>query len=770
MSKILYNLSRFEKIVIVFLTALIILTSSHLTWIFYIDNTEVLPAEGGIYAEGLIGELRLINPVFANQNPIDADICKLVFAGLMKFDATQNTIVDDIAIHTLSLDKKTYTFTVRENAYFHDGEPVTADDIMFTFKDVIQNPDFKNEMLKRDFEGIEIQKIDARTVTFTLPKPYKFFLTNLTIGLLPKHLLFDLPIENLDQSSFNQNPIGAGPYKFTQILVNNNSRDVNLKKFDKYYGESPKITGMVMKIYPNYNTLIKDLDVLNGVRNIPKDQVENFPIQNRFELNSYHLPQYVALFLNTNSNVLKDKNIRLALQLATDRQEIIDNFSEDLIIDDPLMEKDDQNWIYQYDPEKANGALFDAEWKFPKKEEDIKKTEVETSTGVTAILPLQKNKSWFIPSALADDTKYIYSPNQGENLETKEKTLFILGRAPADAKNIMVNNYTLSKFGSGSTTWSYKASTEIGTLRLGENIYEIFSLNSAGEKTKIDEMIITLIEGEPTIEEIVPVVETVVVPEPAPEPIPVIEKEVVIVEETGSELTEDLTSSGTEIEEEIIDIEKPKAPIVEVKKPIKTSEPIRKNSDGENLKLRLITSKTPVFYSEIANEIQKKWLAIGVETELEVLDMSDFQKRVRERDYDVLLYGQSLGYNLDAYPYWHSSQIEEKGLNLSNYASFEADSLMEEIRQTHDLDRREILLNKLAEVMREDVVAIFLYRPVYYLAYDKRLKNIEVNDLLTISDRFASVENWYLKEERFFAEGMGWGNFWSWIAEKSIKF
>ena len=72
MWKILTNFTRLEKVLAFFLTGVIIVTSIQLTWLFYKENTEVLQAEGGIYAEGMVGEVKLINPVFSNQNPVDA--------------------------------------------------------------------------------------------------------------------------------------------------------------------------------------------------------------------------------------------------------------------------------------------------------------------------------------------------------------------------------------------------------------------------------------------------------------------------------------------------------------------------------------------------------------------------------------------------------------------------------------------------------------------------------------------------------------------------
>lgn len=761
MWKILTSFTRLEKILVIFLIGVIVFTSMQLTWVFYQENTEVLPAKGGIYAEGIVGEIKLINPVFSSQNPVDADIVKLVFAGLMKYDTDQESIVDDLALHTLSHDQKTYTFTIHENAYFHDGKKVTADDIIFTFNDVIKNPEFKNELLRREFEEIEINKVDSKTVTFTLPKPYKFFLTNLTIGILPKHLLFDLPIENLDQSTFNQNPVGAGPFKFSQIIVNANSIDVVLKKFDKYHGEEPALDGLVLKVYRNYQTLIKNLDVLNGVKSIPKGEIDTFPTQNRFEVADYHLPQYVALFLNNDSEILKNEKVRLALQLATNREKIAEDLGETMIIDDPLMEIDKQNWIYEYDTEKAAGGLYDAGWNLPKKESTDEDDTIKTETGSEIIEKTETvtfNSVFSIPKANAEEINYITEPNGGNDYETSEKSFYILGNAPENIKEIWVNNYALKKYEPGKGTWSYKASTDIGTLKKGENLYEIFTVDEQGRKSKIDEMKITLIESDET-KTILEEVEKITEPVKKAEPVVEIPKEEPV--EAVSVEKEEVVETGSVVDLEPAIIEKP---VIE-----KTSLNIRKNEEGETLSLRLITSTSPIFYKEIAEEVKAQWLELGIETTIEVLEKEEFQEKVTKRDYDVLLYGQSLGYNLDAYPYWHSSQMGERGLNLANYASFESDSLMEEIRMTHDEIRRNDSLDKLRKSMSKDLPAIFLYRPVYYLAYDKKLKNITINNLPTISDRFANIEKWHLKEERFFDNDKSWKNIFGWIKKTAWK-
>jgi len=159
-----------------------------------IQTGQEVKSKSHIYSEGLIGEIKRLNPVFNDLNPIDKDIDTLVFSALSKYDPETGKFVSDIADHSLSTDKKTYTFTISDNIKWHDGESLTADDVFFTYHDVIQHPDFKNPILKSNFEKVKIDLIDNKTVTFTLEYPNSFFYTNTIVGILPKHILKDVPV------------------------------------------------------------------------------------------------------------------------------------------------------------------------------------------------------------------------------------------------------------------------------------------------------------------------------------------------------------------------------------------------------------------------------------------------------------------------------------------------------------------------------------------------------------------------------------------------
>ena len=133
-------LSKKEKQIASIAFVIIVITGILLGREFLNSQRLVVPAVGGEYTEGLVGAPQLINPLYSLTSDVDTDLTRLIYSGLMKYD-TANGLVPDLAeSYTISEDGKTYTFVIRDNAIWHDGEKVLADDIIFTIN-AIQNPD-----------------------------------------------------------------------------------------------------------------------------------------------------------------------------------------------------------------------------------------------------------------------------------------------------------------------------------------------------------------------------------------------------------------------------------------------------------------------------------------------------------------------------------------------------------------------------------------------------------------------------------------------------
>ncbi len=540
-----------EKVISLVLGILVLGLIGHSAVDFF-RNPGLFTDEGGTYTEGLVSDKPVIlNPLYVDFSDANREVSGLIFNGLTKYDPDLGAFVGDLANLSINEEGTVYTFKLKDNIFWHDGEALTADDVYFTYHDIIQNEDFQNPVIKANFDGVEIKKTDESTVEFVLNKPNSFFITNLNVGVLPKHLLQDTAVMDLPQDQFNLQPIGTGPYKVQQAVE---STDDGRQRFfltlnEDYFGKMPSIENIRFHVYMASDLLAQEKGTVNVIAKVPKEIMSEIEESNRFWFISYELPQYTAVFINMNNDVLQKEKVRIAMQKAIDKTKLLETLHNKTVVDTPLMELDQSEWLYQSNVEEANGALFDSGYKYDDSEENgYRKT------------------------------------SEGENLR------FVM-------------------------------------------------------------LVRQLEQG---------------------------------------------TSSADDIE-------------------------------------------------AVVNFLADSWKKIGVEIEVQYVGVDEFGQRVQNRDYDLLLTGESLGYNLDTYSYWHSSQADGNGLNLSNYKSFAADSLIEKIRKTFDQDEKEELLEDLAKEISEDVPAIFMYRPSYTFATDNKVKNIELQNLAYPSDRFVDIANWCIK-------------------------
>lgn len=724
MSKPLRKLGKIEKISVVFLTLIVVLTVFRIGKAFYFEHSSISPVNGGIYTEGAVGKVDAINPLFVNQGTVSHDITQLVFSGLTKYAPKTPDIVGDLANYKVSSNGKEYTFVLKENIKWHDGEPLTSDDVLFTYNEIIKNPEFSGAIHNyNDYSGIKVVKIDERTMQFLLEKPDSFFLVKTMTGILPKHILENESIEFLESAPFNFMPIGSGRYRFIVQNVFDDHIEISLEAFEDFYDEPPHIENIIIKLFANFKDLQKKIGELDGIRNVPDDSTEKV-LSKGLSLERYELPQYVAVFINNDSGKLKSSMVRLSLQLGTDKEGLIKEISQRKTIDTPLLEINQENWMNQFSIKKANGALFDTQWKIPDPKEVIDEEIAECEEGDEECVTNEANEankanpddeSDTVPKPDKDpndtsEVTFINSPNEGKDWQTTQDRVTITGTAPKNTKMVVIDDYELKKYVPGDPGWSYVASVNFDNLKAGDNIYKIYAIDFNEEKKEIDAITITY----------------------------------------GTKQT------FTEKEKEELTMENETAPNL----------PTRIDKNGEKLVLNLITSKTPETYGKVAEILKEQWKKIGVEINIEILENVQFQERLNKREYDLLIFGQNLGYNLDAYPYWHSSQAKEGGFNLSQFKNFVVDSLLEQARYESDGEKRKKTLSEIQYIISQEAPAVFLYSPTYYYALSDKVQNASFENMATTSDRFAAVENWYAKVDRRFKKGTTPLTFFSWIVKQ----
>ena len=320
-----YSLSKKERVVFIILAIALIVSSLSLLWKLSQTFMVEVPVKGGSLTEGVVGTPRFINPLFAISDA-DRDIITLVYSGLMR--ATNDGILKpDLAkSYMVSDDGLKYTFTLKDNLVWHDGNPITADDVVFTVQKA-QDPSLRS-IKRASWDGVTVEKINDKTVTFTLNRPYSPFLENTTMGILPKHIWEGVDTAQFNiPSKYNIKPIGSGPYKITAIKkdVDEIPKYYDFIPFKKYALGEPYISKIRIKLYSDTEDLLKAFNAgqIESISSISPKLAAQIKDGNAV-VKSTPLPRVFGVFFNQNqAKIFTDKTVRKALNAAVDKEKIV---------------------------------------------------------------------------------------------------------------------------------------------------------------------------------------------------------------------------------------------------------------------------------------------------------------------------------------------------------------------------------------------------------------------------------------------------------------
>jgi len=523
-------------------------------WYVATHRTEI-PTAGGTYTEALIGEPQYINPLYATSSDVDADLTRLVYSGLLKWDPTQGLIFDLASNIAVSEDGKTYTVTIRDNAYFHNGDPVRARDVIFTI-DAIQNPQYRSP-LAVSFRGVLVSQVDDKTIAFQLEEPFAPFLSTLTVGILPADVWGDIEPRNAPLASRNLEPVGSGPYRFSKFTKDKSGTILSytLKRNEGYYGEQPLVGELVFKFYADADEAIRALENRNveGVSFVPSDAEPEVEKNHSVTLLRPSIPREIVLYFNPDQQAAFDTaELRKAIAMAIDKTAVLNAAVH------------------------GHGRVIDA-----------------------PILP------------------------------------GMIGEHPDVAK-----------------------------------------------------------------------------------------------------IAQDIAGANT-----LLDALYPKPEGAAYRLPSKDA------TEGE-LTFTVKTVQSPEFV-QAAQTLADQLKAIGIRLDIVSVPGEEFFASVIDpRDYEMLLTGVLLGVDPDPYPFWHSSQAREGGLNLAQYGNRKADTLLEEARSATDAETRATKYREFQDLLAADIPAIFLYQSTYSYAISTKVRNVTIDRIATPADRFANVTSWYVKTRK----------------------
>lgn len=330
--------------------------------VFNSQFLKIVPIYGGEIHEGIVGTPRFINPVLATSEQ-DKDLTALVYAGITKKDSLGNMVLDMGESIVESEDGLRYTVTLRSSARFHDGVKVTSDDILYTVG-LLQNPTIKSPYRVK-WEGVTIQKDSNSQVTFILKKPYPLFMDILSIGILPKHIWKDLTDEQLSLSAYNINAVGSGPYAITDIKSTSGIPNRFILESHKYYTRGrPYISRLVIDSFSNERIMLQAFTkgTIDRIHGISPDTISELRISPS-AIQSSLLPRTFTVFFNPNTaQELSDKKVRSALEMAINKQAIVDTVLHNYgkVIDTPYAFDGEYNNPSLYNKEKARKLLLES--------------------------------------------------------------------------------------------------------------------------------------------------------------------------------------------------------------------------------------------------------------------------------------------------------------------------------------------------------------------------------------------------------------------------
>lgn len=577
----------------------------------YLRHRVTIPKYGGEYTEGLIGYPNAINPLFTQLNSVDADLARLIYAGLFRYDEAMELKPDLAESYTIGKDGKIITIKLKPNLKWSDGEPLTIDDVIFTFNS-ISAPETQSPLWV-SFQGVIFNKINDQTFSIELPKPFAPFLRLLTTGIIPEHLWQEIPAKNIRFSSFNLKPIGAGPYMFESFAKDSkgNLKSYTLKINPEYNLNKPYIKNFTFKFFNDTESAFDALrnHQINGLSFINKEQKEKL---NRKSITVIPLrvPYFTAMFFNEKANLLlRGKPLRESLALSVDKNEIINVAikGEASPVAGPIMPGQigfTRDFKLIFDPEAARKKLENDGWKKISREEFIEKRKKE------------------IYQAWLDERKAKTAP-----IDKSKKPPKLTPQEEASAKKEA----------------------------------EDFLAKTTDDLQKIDER-----------------------------------------------------------------------------------QKVYRQKNNYGLTLKITTINQPEFM-QTASLIKSNWQDLGAQVEIEAVDNEGLKEIIKSRRYEILLYGVLVGADPDPFPFWHSSQLNYPGLNLSGFTSRQADDYLEKGRETYNEETRKKNYYDFQKLLATELPAIFLYSSNYLYPMETFVMGFRQYKIFEPADRFNGVINWYLR-------------------------
>lgn len=740
-AKVIQKLKKYFFLISILLFGM---TSIHLVYTYmYSDATEE-PIVGGTISAWLIGQIPHFNPL-VNSSGHDKYIISILYRSLLTYDVDQEKIVSDIATCDISNLLYIECF-LNDNVYWSDGSRITSRDIIATYE-ILKNSSV-NPIVASLLKETTIEE-RASSIIFSNRVKDINFLNVFFQPIAPASILETLGSEEL-QGKFS--PL-SGIYSW-KYIINNISQDeavgvtrLTLEKNMNYHQNPVFIEKIIFKFFKDAPTFLKQkegVNIFHDKQNLIWESIA------RLQEYTYHLPQYISLFVNYEN--IPDSSLRTFILSQIHRDELIKTigaedyhavlnpYISDISIDIPP-EQTLQDILSRlgYTPlknhiEKVRSKIStktSAEYSGEAKPTETSTTTTNSTGSVaTENTPISKEN-------LQAPSLTIISPDFVEtyNYITKDDIL-LQGTASGAPDAIYVNDYKLQGYTKGDPYFYYRLRESYNTISPGINTYDI-SFESGGKK-EIKETIIFLYDTDTAKLERLKADFFAKLEQ---------EWEKKLAEEQALQEAQEATTISKSEEEKF-------------KEELQTLESLDGrwfyNDDLEPFTLKLFYFDTEKNITDASSYIQKTLEKLGIQVELSAVSITDVIRMLQDdtetAPYDLMLGGVHLQYfDFNIFPYFHSSQIKwGNHYNFSRYRKLSLDILLEELRGNILSKEKTLELeNKVLEILKEEQIVKTLYSPNMSILIDKNIKNITIpENLPDESYRILPIENAYLLERK----------------------
>lgn len=336
-----------------------------------------VPAAGGSFSEGIVGAPQYLNPLLADANPVDREMSGLLFDGLTRYDEDGRLVPALAESWRVGEDGRRIDFALRDDATWHDGEAVTAADVVFSYG-LLQDEAFPAPAAARTlWESVTISATGPLSVTFALPESYSPFLEATTRGIVPAHILGDVPPVAVPEHSFNQTPVGTGPFMVPPGENWQRAGRLRLAPAPDQWRQGIKLDALEFRFYPNAERLLEAYTAgeIQAINNVPPPLFPDVATLPETRLYTAPLPRYTQVLFNLTAegmSALRNRDVRHALAHALDRELLVDRAlnGQGLIFEGPYPPT---SWahqpgaltLYPHRPFSATQTLEAAGWTLP---------------------------------------------------------------------------------------------------------------------------------------------------------------------------------------------------------------------------------------------------------------------------------------------------------------------------------------------------------------------------------------------------------------------